>query len=66
MSVTQYNNELGEVVEYEMLDPPMFGWNDATELTPRGIPNSPTVAPLSKVSDQTPPMAVTCKLKSDE
>ena len=30
--VTHYNNELGEVVEYEMLDPPiaMFGWNDAT------------------------------------
>ena len=30
-----YNNELGEVVEYdvyEMSDPlPMFGWNDATD-----------------------------------
>jgi len=25
LSVTHYNNELGEVVEYEMLDPPMFG-----------------------------------------
>jgi len=25
ISVTHYNNELGEVVEYEMLDPPMFG-----------------------------------------
>jgi len=25
LSVTYYNNELGEVVEYEMLDPPMFG-----------------------------------------
>jgi len=23
LSVTHYNNELGEVVEYEMLDPPM-------------------------------------------
>ena len=23
--VTHYDNELGEVVEYEMLDPPMFG-----------------------------------------
>ena len=23
--VTHYNNELGEAVEYEMLDPPMFG-----------------------------------------
>ena len=27
---THYTNELGEVVEYEMLDRPMFGWNDAT------------------------------------
>ena len=30
MSVTHYNNELGEVVEYEMLDPPQC----LAEMTP--------------------------------
>jgi len=39
LSVTHYNNELGEVVEYdvyEMSDPPMFGWNEATESSASG------------------------------
>ena len=31
MSVTHYNNELGEVVEYEMLDP-----QSLAEMTPLG------------------------------
>jgi len=32
LSVTHYNNELGEVVEYEMLDPQCLA-----EMTPLGV-----------------------------
>jgi len=44
LSVTHYNNELGEVVEYEMLDPqclaemtPLFGARPATTECSSGV-----------------------------